>query len=86
MDTLQQNWTQDLVVLLKGESTVGCKWVFSVKYFADGQVDRYKAHFIAKGFTHIAGKDFGATFAPVTKLNTIRLLIFLVASYSQPLH
>ena len=54
----------------KGEHTVGCKWVFSVKYLADGLVDRYKACLVAKGFTQIAGKDFGATFAPVAKLNT----------------
>ena len=70
----------------KEERTVGCKWEFSVNYLTDGSVDRYKARLVAKGFTQIAGKDFGATFAPVAKLNSFRLLISLVTSYSWPLH
>ncbi|GFY80783.1 hypothetical protein Acr_01g0005920 [Actinidia rufa] len=57
-----------------------------VKYLVDGSVDRYKAHLVAKGFTQISGKDFGATFAPVAKLNIIRLLVSLAASNSWPLH
>ena len=60
--------------------------MFSVKYLVDDSVDRYKAHLIAKGFTQISGKDFGATFALIAKLNIIRLLIFLAASHSWPLH
>ncbi|GFY95374.1 hypothetical protein Acr_10g0007590 [Actinidia rufa] len=44
MEALQDNRTWDLIALPKGERTVGCKWVFSVKYLADGSVDRYKCH------------------------------------------
>jgi hypothetical protein len=65
---------------------VGCKWVFTVKYLADGSVDRYKARLVAKGFTQIPGKDFGTTFAPVAKLTYVRLLMSLAASHSWPLH
>ena len=64
------------------ERTIGCKWVFSVKYMVDGLVDRYKARLVAKGFTQILGKDFGATFALIAKLNIICILVFLTASYS----
>ncbi|GFS37954.1 hypothetical protein Acr_00g0054850 [Actinidia rufa] len=53
MEALQRNRTWDLIALPKGERTVGCKWVFSVKYLADGSVDRYKARLVAKGFTQI---------------------------------
>ncbi|GFZ05828.1 hypothetical protein Acr_17g0014000 [Actinidia rufa] len=49
------------------ERSVDCKWVFSVKYLADGYVDRYEAYLVSKGFTQIPGKDFGATFAPVKR-------------------
>ena len=63
MDALQHNRTWVLIALPKRERIVSCKWVFSVKYLADGSVDKYKARLIAKGFTHIASKDFGATFA-----------------------
>ena len=56
MEALQYNRTWDLVALPRGERTVGCKWVFSVKYLADGLVDRYKARLVTRGFTQIPGK------------------------------
>ncbi|GFS36400.1 fibronectin type III domain-containing protein [Actinidia rufa] len=86
IDAFQHNRTWDLVALPDEECNVGCKWEFSVKYLVDGSVDRYKARLVAKGFTQISGKDFGATFTPIAKLNTIRLLVSLAASYSWPLH
>ncbi|GFY88680.1 hypothetical protein Acr_06g0006200 [Actinidia rufa] len=86
MEALQHNRTWNLIALPREERIIGCKWVFSVKYLADGSIDRYKARLIARGFTQVPSKDFGATFAPVAKLNTIRLLVSLAASYSWPLH
>jgi hypothetical protein len=86
MDTLQANQTWELVPLPSGEKIVGCKWVFTVKYLTDGSVDRYQARPVAKGFTQIPGKDFGATFTPVAKLTSVRLLVSLAASHSWPLH
>ncbi|TYK29291.1 putative mitochondrial protein [Cucumis melo var. makuwa] len=38
--------TQDS--LPKGHKTVGCKWVFTLKYRADGTIDRHKARLVAK--------------------------------------
>ena len=73
IDALQRNQTWDLVDLSAGESTVGCKWVYSLKYLADGTIDRYKARLVAKGFT----QDFLVTI--------VRVLISL-AAYAWPLH
>ncbi len=65
---------------------MGCKWVFTVKYLADGSVDRSKGRLVAKGFTQVPSKDFGATFALVAKLTSVRLLMSLAVSHSWHLH
>jgi Reverse transcriptase (RNA-dependent DNA polymerase) len=86
MEALEKNHTWQLVSLPKGRKTVGCKWVFTVKYGPTGFVDRYKAILVAKGFTQIYGIDFQETFSPVAKLNTIRILLSLAANLDWPLH
>ncbi|RVW66606.1 Retrovirus-related Pol polyprotein from transposon RE1 [Vitis vinifera] len=65
---------------------MGCKWVFTVKYKADGTVERYKPRLVAKGFTQTYDIDYTETFAPLAKLNTIRVLLSLGANLDWPLH
>lgn len=56
-----------------------CKWLFTVKYKTKGKIERYKESFIAKGLTQTYDIDYTETLAPVAKLNTIRVLLSLVA-------
>lgn len=83
---LQKNGTWEITELPSGKTPIGCKWIFTVKTRADGNIDRYKARLVAKGFTQSYGIDYQETFAPVAKLNTIRVLLSLAANLDWPLH
>ena len=65
---------------------MGCKWVFSIKYKADRSIDRYKARLVEKGFTLTHSIDYLETLSLVAKLNTVRVLLSLVANLDWPLH
>jgi hypothetical protein len=61
---LEKNRTWELVDLPPGKQRVGCNWIFTNKDTPAGKVDRYKAHFVAKGYTQTYGVDYDETFAP----------------------
>ena len=54
---------------------IGTKWVFSSKLNEDGQVTRNKARLVCKGYAQIEGIDFEETYAPVARMEAIRLLL-----------
>jgi hypothetical protein len=55
-------------------NVIGTKWVFRNKHNEDGLVVRNKARLVAQGYTQVEGLDFGETFAPVARLEAIRIL------------
>jgi len=51
-----------------------------MKYRSDGFLERYKTRLVAKRYTQIYGIDYLETFAPVAKMNTMSVLLFLAAN------
>ena len=56
-----------------------------MKYKANGRIERFKARLVAKGYTQTYGIDYTKTFAHVVKINTVRVLLSLVANLDGPL-
>ena len=86
MVALHSNGTWDLVSLPPGKSTVGCRWVYTIKVGPDDQVDRLKARLVVKGYTQIYGCDYGDTFSLVAKIASVHLFLSMAAMCHWPLY
>lgn len=84
--SLLTNGTWELTTLPKSRKAVGCKWVFKTKRDAAGEIVRYKARLVARGFSQVQGLDFNETFAPVAKFTTIRCIVALGAALDLEMH
>lgn len=60
-------------------NVVGSRWIFKTKRDERGKISRYKARFVAQGFSQRPGIDYGDTFAPVARAESLRLIAALVA-------
>ncbi|RDY01786.1 hypothetical protein CR513_14843, partial [Mucuna pruriens] len=76
---IEKNDTWVVSNLPKGHEAIGVKWVFKIKKNAKGEVERYKARLVAKGYKQQHGVDYDEVFAPVARMETIHLLISIVA-------
>lgn len=75
-----KNRTWSVVKKLEGMNIVTTKWVFVKKRNEKGEVVRYKARWVARGFTQAYGIDYDETFSPVLKAKSLRLILALSAS------
>lgn len=65
---------------------VASKLLYKVKHDADGSIDKFKARFVARGFSQEEGIDCEKTFTPTTRYTMIRSLISLAASMGLKVH
>ena len=85
-NSLFKNQTWDLVPLPSGRKLVRCRWVYMTKSAIDGQINRYKAKLVAKGFQQVHGIDYDETFALVVKMDSIRLALAIAAAKVWEVH
>nr|GEU99414.1 ribonuclease H-like domain, reverse transcriptase, RNA-dependent DNA polymerase [Tanacetum cinerariifolium] len=79
LDSINRNNTWELTTQPKGHKAIGLKWVFKTKKDANENIIKHKARLVAKGYIQEHGIDFEEVFAPVARMETIRLLLAIAA-------
>jgi hypothetical protein len=83
---LEKNKTWDCVKLPPGKKAVTCKWIFTVKRSLEWKVEMYKSRLVVRGYSQTYEIDYDATFAPVAKMGTVKILISCATNFGWPLH
>lgn len=82
IESIEKNKTWELTTLPDGVKSIGVKWVFKTKFNESGEIDKCKARLVAKGYAQQYGIDYTEVFAPIARLDTIRLILALAAQQS----
>ena len=77
LDQIEKNQTWEIVPRPSQKNVIGTKWVFRNKLDENGKIIRNKARLVCKGYAQIEGIDFDETFAPVARLESIRMFLAL---------
>jgi hypothetical protein len=86
MQSIEENKTWSLVDLLPGHKPIGLKWVFKVKRDEHGTIVKHKERLVAKGYVQRPGIDFDEVFTPVARLESVRMLLAVVAHEGWEVH
>ncbi|KAJ9560132.1 hypothetical protein OSB04_005292 [Centaurea solstitialis] len=86
LESIERNYTWSLTNLPHGHKPIALKWVFKLKKDAKGNITKHKARLVAKGYVQRKGVDFDEVFAPVARLETIRVLLALAAKEGWLVH
>jgi hypothetical protein len=86
VNSIEQNQTWELVDMPQGHRPITLKWVFKLKKGETGEVVKHKARLVARGFVQQAGVDFDEVFAPVARMESVRLLLALAAEAGWNVH
>ena len=84
--SIMKNDVWDVVPKPDGKSVVTSKWIHKIKHAANGSIEKYKAIFVARGFSHKEGIDYEETFAPVARYTSVRSVIALAAVMKWKIH
>ena len=78
-NSIMKNGVWEVVPRPEGKSVVSSKWLYKIKHAADGSIEKFKARFVARGFSQVEGVDYDETFAPVARFSSIRAVISVMA-------
>nr|GEW49385.1 ribonuclease H-like domain-containing protein [Tanacetum cinerariifolium] len=85
IEALNKNHTWIITDLPPNRKPIKCKWIYKIKYKSSGDIERYKARIVTKGFSQRDGIDFDNTFSPDVKMTIVRCVIALSVENKWPL-
>jgi hypothetical protein len=85
-DSIVKNSAWEIVPRLVDKSVVGSRRIYKVKQAVDASVEKYKARFVAQGFSQIEGIDYDGTFALVVRYSSIKSILALSAQMGWHIH
>lgn len=65
-ESIMKNYVWDVVPRPKDNYLLSSKWLYKIKHVADGSVEKFKAIFVAWGFSQEDGVDYDEIFSPVS--------------------
>jgi transposase InsO family protein len=78
---IERNHTWELTEVPANGKVIGVKWIYKTKLNEKGEVDKYKARLVAKGYSQQYGIDYSEVFAPVARLDTVRIILSIAAQH-----
>jgi hypothetical protein len=78
---ITKNDVWEIVPRLEGKFVIDTRWLYKVKHAANGNIEKYTAIFVARGFSQRKGFDFEESFAPVAKYTSIITIMSLASVF-----
>ena len=73
--SIMKNAVWEIVLRPEGKSIVTSRWLYKINHVADGNIKKFKARFVARGFSQVEGVNYEDTFAPVARYTSIHSII-----------
>jgi hypothetical protein len=84
--SIMKNDVWEIVPRPKNKSIVSSKWIYRIKHATDGNIDKYKARFVAQGFSQKEGVDYDETFSLVARYTSIRAIMSIATHMGWRIH
>ena len=85
-NSIIHNDVWDIVTKPKDKSIVSSKWLYKIKYAADGSIEKHKARFVARGFSQKVGIDYKENFSLGARYTSVRTIIAIASSKGWKIH
>jgi hypothetical protein len=85
-NSIMKNDVWEIVPRPEGKSMVTSRWLYKLKYVANDNIEKYKARFLARGFSEVEGVDYDEIFTLVSRYTSIRAVISIAAEMGWKIH